>query len=127
MGIPNINEETAVKSDVKFDVQEESQVIVHCHYQGPDELTMIRVWKTIILAPHNSEVKCALLHSEGIVMYPGWMGVEPNQRISFSLIFSGLPRNCVTFDLLEIIPEAGGFEVRNIPRNKTDIYQVDFS
>ena len=40
--------------------------------------------------------------------------------------FSGLPRSCTSFDLIERIPEPGGFEVRNIGRNKTDVYEVEF-
>jgi hypothetical protein len=41
----------------------------------------------------------------------------------FTLIFSGLSKSCEFFDLLEDIPEAGGFFIQNIKRNKDDIYQ----
>jgi hypothetical protein len=40
------------------------------------------------------------------------------------MIFSQLPKTCVIFDFLEDIPESGGFEIRGIKRNKSDVYQV---
>ncbi|MPN29566.1 hypothetical protein SDC9_177019 [bioreactor metagenome] len=42
----------------------------------------------------------------------------------FTLVFSGLPDECTTFDLIEEIPEEGGFFVPNIKRNGTDVYRV---
>jgi hypothetical protein len=41
------------------------------------------------------------------------------------LIFGALPKKCHVFQLIEEIPEEGGFTVRNIIRNKTDVYEVD--
>jgi hypothetical protein len=35
-----------------------------------------------------------------------------------------LPSDCKTFTLKEEIPEPGGFEVKGIRRNKTDVYRV---
>jgi len=43
---------------------------------------------------------------------------------SYLIIFIPLPKSCDFFDLLEDIPESGGFFVRNIKRNKADVYHV---
>jgi hypothetical protein len=53
------------------------------------------------------------------------MPVEYGQTLIFTLVFSGLPKECKSFDLMEKIPEPGGFEIRNIRRNSTDVYHVD--
>ena len=45
----------------------------------------------------------------------------------FTLVFSGLPKDCKSFDLREEIPEEGGFLVKNIKRNGTDVYRVKLS
>lgn len=42
----------------------------------------------------------------------------------FTLVFSGLPKDCKMFDLIEVIPEEGGFHVKEIRRNESDIYRV---
>jgi hypothetical protein len=43
---------------------------------------------------------------------------------SFLLIFSALPKACILFDLIEDIPQPGGFLVKGIKRNKTDVYRI---
>ena len=45
----------------------------------------------------------------------------------FTLVFSGLPNECKTFDLNFIFFEEGGFFVQNIKRNGTDVYRVKIS
>jgi hypothetical protein len=44
---------------------------------------------------------------------------------TFLLIFAALPKSCTQFDLVEDIPEEGGFLVRNIARNKSDVYRIN--
>jgi hypothetical protein len=45
--------------------------------------------------------------------------------VKFTLFFAPLPKSCEFFDLLEDIPQAGGFFIQNIKRNKSDIYNLD--
>ena len=45
----------------------------------------------------------------------------------FTLVFTGLPKDCERFDLKEEIPEEGGFFVSDIRRNGTDVYSVKVS
>jgi hypothetical protein len=59
-------------------------------------------------------------------MYPNWQRVSNNATLRFTYIFEGLPADCTAFDLLEIIPEEGPFEARNIQRNADDVYVVHF-
>jgi hypothetical protein len=120
----NIDTLKKSKIDVKLEPSHEGQVIVHCHYQTGGEESLIRIWQTTFLKaigdPHQSE----LIHAEGITLYPTWLVLPPNSKHRFTLIFSALPKHITLFDLVEDIPQAGGFEVRNIQRNKTDVYRV---
>jgi len=42
--------------------------------------------------------------------------------VRFTLIFSSLPKTCEVFDLIEEVPS--GFEVYDIKRNSSDVYNV---
>lgn len=53
------------------------------------------------------------------------MNVSKGQTINFTLVFTGLPKNCIRFNMVEDIQEAGGFVINNIERNKTDVYLID--
>ena len=46
-------------------------------------------------------------------------------EVNFTLIFTGLPKDCNYFDLFEKIPEPGGFLVKNIKRNNSDVYFIE--
>ena len=120
------DETTAVQLQTATAVEEESQVIVFCHYRatGPDQL--IRIWSTTVLSDRSSSHESNLLFTDNVAVAPQWMHVPNGSTARFTLIFSGLPRSCTSFDLIERIPEPGGFEVRNIGRNKTDVYEVEF-
>jgi hypothetical protein len=55
---------------------------------------------------------------------PEWTYVPEGKTSRFTLIFAPLPKSCEFFDLLEDIPETGGFFIQNIKRNKSDVYHV---
>ena len=108
-------------------VVEESQVIVHCTYKGTIYGDMIRIWKSTFLIANDSNHRSKLVHHENITIYPEWTEVENGKTITFTLIFTALPKNCLFFDFIESIPEPGGFEVKNIRRNKTDVYKISLN
>ncbi|MFB9121199.1 hypothetical protein ACFFUE_08380 [Bergeyella porcorum] len=104
---------------------EERQVIVHCCFPAsPLAGNLIRVWRSTFLVDRNSGHRSPLLHAENITIFPFWTEVEPMQDHWFTLIFAGLPNDCTSFDLEEIIPQSGGFSVKQIRRNNTDVYRV---
>jgi hypothetical protein len=107
-------------------VQEEKQVVVHCSVTGIPNIDSIRVWPTIYIIPSGTDTRSKLLHHFNIVLYPKWQLIGTTGRHYFTLIFEGLPPDCREFDIVEIIPESGAFEARNIARNETDVYQVAF-
>jgi len=111
-------EETSV--EVKQEVAEENQTIVHC-ICGQD--AAYRIWPSAFLIEHNSSKRAKLITAYNISFYPDW--TLKNKGEKFTLIFEGLSRNCVIFDLKEIIPQAGGFEANNIVRNNSDVYSVE--
>lgn len=103
----------------------EKQVIVHCCFpasSSPDML--VRIWPSTFLIVNSLSHKSSLIHHENISLYPYWTEVPPMKDFWFTLVFSGLPKECKSFDLMEIIPQEGGFNVQNIKRNGTDVYKV---
>lgn len=117
------------KPDIDFKVQqdvlEERSTIVHCTVTGyPFFVTAIRIWPTTFLIQENGERK-KLLQAYNITPYPNWKLVWSGHV--FTLVFEGLDKDCLLFDLLEDIPQPGGFHIENIERNGQDVYHVEIS
>lgn len=112
--------ETIVEEKIQTLESEERQTIVHCSC-GDDYA--YRVWPSIFLIEHGSERRAKLLTAFNISFAPQW---TINDGKGFTLIFEGLSKGCTKFDLKEFIPQDGGFEVLNIPRNNMDVYTVRF-
>ena len=104
--------------EIKTLESEERQTIVHCSIAVD---YAYRVWPSTFLIEHDTGKKAKLITAYNISFAPQW---TLNDGKGFTLIFEGLSKNCQIFDLKEIIPQAGGFEVLSIRRNKTDVYQV---
>lgn len=104
---------------IKIMESEERQTIVHglC---GEDYA--YRIWPSTFLIEHGSQKKAKLITAFNISFAPQW---TLNDGRGFTLIFEGLSKGCSYFDLKEIIPQDGGFEVLNIQRNKTDVYHIN--
>lgn len=115
-----IEEKTEVKIDVKVLEAEERQTIVHCTC-GEDYA--YRIWPSTFLIEHSTAKRAKLITAFNISFAPQW---TLNDGRGFTLIFEGLSKGCVSFDLKEVIPQDGGFEVKDIQRNHTDVYQVSF-
>ena len=113
-------EKIEVKIDVKILEAEERQTIVHCTC-GEDYA--YRIWPSTCLIEHDTGKRSKLITAFNISFAPQW---TLNDGRGFTLIFEGLSKSCVSFDLKEIIPQDGGFEVTGIKRNHTDVYQVSF-
>lgn len=121
---PKIKIDQVIKQKLENKTEEESQVIIHCSYTGDLDTDGIRIWKTTFLYAHNSSHKSKLVLAENITLYPTWTIITKGETINFTLIFTGLPKSCKLFDMVEEIPEPGGFAIRNISRNKTDVYYL---
>lgn len=102
----------------------DSYVYVHCHYQNEYDEMFIRVWRSTFLIDRASSSRAQLVHAENISYAPQWTFIPGKQLYTFLLIFSALPKNCKVFDLVEDIPQAGGFHVSGISRNEQDVYHV---
>ena len=113
--------------EVKTLPEKEHQVIIHCiHTAGADGM-YIRIWPTTFLIAKGVQHRSELVLAENIPMAPEWMNVPPGSTVQFSLIFTGLPKSCLFFDLVEEIPEPGAFLFPNIQRNESDVYTIHFS
>ena len=114
-----------MSTETKVDVQQESHVYVHCYFNNTVKDMLIRIWKTTYLVDHGSGAKSKLVHVENISYAPEWTMVPDKKEFRFLLIFDALPRACMSFDLIEDIPQAGGFHIEGIMRNKSDVYHVN--
>jgi hypothetical protein len=101
----------------------ERQTTVHCSIKV-EAGTGLRIWPTTFLIEAESGTRRKLMHQLNIPLAPQWLVVEKNCTFTFTLIFEGLSRNCILFDLTEEIPEEGGFTVHHIHRNNSDVYKV---
>ncbi|WCM41776.1 hypothetical protein MG290_12635 [Flavobacterium sp. CBA20B-1] len=119
---PSICDE--LKEEILFLSNEEKQVIVHCSIYAMDYGDAARIWKSTYLVDKESGVTYKLIFAEGISFAPQWTLIPFQKPLEFTLIFKGLPKSCKSFDLVEMIPEDGGFEVLNISRNTADVYYV---
>ncbi|MDF2449929.1 MAG: hypothetical protein K0R26_2433 [Bacteroidota bacterium] len=106
--------------EVKSLQSEERQTIVHCSC-GADYA--YRIWPSTFLIEHGTGKRAKLITAFNITFAPQW---TLNDGRGFTLIFEGLSKDCTSFDLKEIIPQEGGFEVLGILRNKSDVYHVEF-
>ncbi len=123
---PKIAEE--ILASLKTQTQEEKQVIVHCCFPASGNVgNLIRIWQSTFLVDENLGHKSHLIHAENISIFPYWTEVPPMKDFWFTLVFSGLPKDCQKFDFMEIIPEEGGFFVQNIRRNTSDVYRIKIS
>jgi hypothetical protein len=115
-----LEEEKSAKTLVETN---ERQTIVHCkHFLNAGD--GIRIWKSTFLIEKPSGTKRKLMHAENITMHPTWTVADKAGKYNFSLYFEGLSKSCTGFDLVEIIPQPGGFIVSDITRNNSDVYNV---
>lgn len=117
--------DTEVLTAIAPSTLDDSFVYVHCYYNNPYQDMLIRIWKTTFLVDKGTGAKSKLLHAENISFAPMWTHIPDGATYSFLLVFESLPKSCKMFDLVEEIPQPGGFEVRSIGRNETDVYHID--
>ena len=117
--------EVEILQSLQPKVEEEKQEIVHCCYPASPEVgSLIRIWQSTFLIDESIRHRSKLIYADNISTFPYWTEVPPMKDYWFTLVFSGLPKDCKMFDLMEVIPEEGGFHVKEIRRNESDIYRV---
>lgn len=114
-----------VLASIHPELMNDSYVYVHCHFNNRWQDMLIRIWRTTFLIDRGSSTRSQLIHAENITYAPQWTLIPDKQPFSFLLIFTGLPKSCQRFDLVEEISEPGGFFVKNIQRKESDVYHVD--
>ena len=114
--------EVEIVEEVKTLESEERQTIVHCTLDA-ELAEAFRIWPSTFLIESGTGRNAKLITAFNISFAPVW---TLNDGKGFTLIFEGLSKDCTSFDLVEQIPQAGGFEVRGITRNNSDVYQVSF-
>lgn len=103
---------------------EQGQVVVHCLYRSVFGGDLIRIWPTTFLFDCGSDHVSELVTAEKISMYPQWTQVHQGE-FYFTLIFTGLPKSCNVFDIIEDCNgSSGAFKVLGITRTTNDVYYV---
>ncbi|MEQ8302990.1 MAG: hypothetical protein RIB47_06335 [Cyclobacteriaceae bacterium] len=132
--LPSIKEspskvKPAISSDILAEVNpvslEEGCIYVHCRCANRGDNLLVRIWKTTYLIARGMGDKTQLLHAENITIAPQWLLVPKGVTHNFLLVFGTLPKSCTQFDLVEEIAQPGGFEIKNISRNETDVYHIN--
>ena len=119
---PDIAIDQSLLDKMKTAVHEQGQVIIHCIYKSAQGNDGIRIWPSTYLFDHHSDHVSQLAHAENITLFPNWTWVGPGDNY-FTLIFSGLPKSCSMFDLIEDCNGgSGAFRILNIQRNREDVY-----
>ncbi len=116
--------DTAVLFSIRPELLNDSYIYLHGHVPQQAQEMLIRIWQSTYLIGKAAGEKSAIIHAENITYAPVWTLVPKNLAYSFLLIFQALPKNCAVFDLVEQIPQPGGFFIPNIIRNETDVYHV---
>jgi hypothetical protein len=114
-----------VLASIHPELMDDSYVYIHCHFDNHTENMLIRIWRTTFIIDKSTSARGQLIHAENISYAPQWTMVPDHQPFSFLLIFPRLPKSCTQFDMIEEIDQPGGFWVKNIQRNETDVYHVD--
>ena len=118
--VEKIKTKNKPKTKTKTLESNERQTIVHCTY-NPE--AAVRIWPSTFLIEKETGRRVKLITAFNISFAPEWtIAVNGN---TFTLIFEGLSKGCTSFDLMEIIPLPDPFVVRDIKRNKTDVYNVN--
>lgn len=120
---PKVTIDPKLLAKIETQIHEAGQIIIHCIIQNISYGGMfMRIWPSTYLIDNGSGHSSELVHAENITYYPQWQEMKMGDNY-FTLIFSGLPKSCTVFDLIE---ECGGnmgaFRIMNIPRNETDVY-----
>jgi len=106
--------------------ENESQVIIKCSYKATNEGESIRISKSTFLVPHGYNLYTSrLIFAHNISMYPEWTLLKAGVNFHFTLVFSCLPKDCKSFDMIENIATPGAIIIRDIQRNDTDIYNLN--
>ena len=125
---------TTRKPGVKIDeeiltflqTEEQRTTIVHCRIYSPFP-TLARIWNSTYLLEENGN-QVQLIKAFNISLAPNWTWFTPESNFfHFTLLFEGLSKGCMFFQLVEDISEPGGFFSDRIQRNKTDVYEVELS
>jgi len=123
--IPAIEISDEVKQSLLSENVEEGQVVVHVSFSSPTGGDLIRIWPTTFLVPQEGGEKSKLVTKQNISLAPYWTIIKRKGLFRFTLVFSPLPKSCNLFHLWEDIPQPGGFIIKNIRRNETDVYGVE--
>ena len=100
---PKVNIAPALLEEIQAQVHESGQVVIHFLYNTPpgEYSSYIRIWPTTFLYDKGSVHSSELVHVENITYYPQWHECVAGSTNFFTLIFSGLPKSCTSFDFIE--------------------------
>lgn len=122
---PTVSISPKILNEIKEQHHAQGQVVLHFIYFPVSMDSLIRIWPSTYLYDTGSSHKSELVHVENITIYPEWYPCTIGRKHFFTLVFSGLPKSCTTFDFIEHCSNEGGaFKVYGIERNDADVYYL---
>jgi hypothetical protein len=121
---PQILTDDAVRNLVQ-EADNEAQVTVHLTYATPQPGCLIRIWPSTYLVPQQDVASSKLITAIGIAIAPRWTILTEAAPFRFTLVFEALNKSVTLFHLWEDINQPGGFLVKNIRRNLSDVYYIN--
>ena len=110
---------TTVRTKKRQDHEDKGQVTIHMRTRWGGG---VRIWSSIKLLCRTTGTEAKFIHAVGLSPFPTWTRVEPGGK--YTLLIEALPSNCRAFDIIEDIPQPGGFVVEDIVRNGKDVYRL---
>ena len=113
---------------------QQNQVMIHMTYRAKENGDAIRIWRSTWLEEDTAEESASLyvpriIHVENISFAPTWTRLRKNEVRKFTLIFTGLSKECSEFSIHEKPRSVigSGLFVDGFKRNNTDVYQCSLN
>jgi hypothetical protein len=120
----NIDKLTLIKLEESY--KEEAQTIVHCKYVSKHKYInggWVNIFPTTYLS-HNNEY-LQMVHAVNIPIAPDIHIFKKKGELKlFTLFFPSIPKDWDSFSLIENCENHEGFQVINIKRNNSGIYEI---
>jgi len=126
---PRVEIDPELLLKLKDQVDEAGQVVLHFILKNVSSHdSQIRIWPTTYLYDLGSSHVSELVHAENITLFPTWQIIHANSKAYFTLVFTGLPRSCTSFQFKEnCTNQAGAWYVESIIRNDSDVYYLEIA
>lgn len=110
-------------------IEEDGQTLVHCLYISTNKYLFggwVNIWPSTYLVDAESGEKIGMIQAFQIPLSPQKHFFQCAGQIKrFTLLFPRLPQSWKRFHFVEYTTTGNGFEVKDIMRNNSGVYQIE--